>query len=68
MNDDVNIDPAATVNQVIHEHPSTVAVFARHHIDSCCGGGLAVEEAARRHGVDLDALLTELARSAGVPA
>jgi regulator of cell morphogenesis and NO signaling len=68
MNDDVHIDPAATVNQVVHEHPSTVTVFARHHIDSCCGGGLPVEEAARRHGVDLDALLAELARSAGVTA
>jgi regulator of cell morphogenesis and NO signaling len=65
---DVRIDPANTVNQVVREHPHTVSVFAQYGIDSCCGGGIPVAEAALRHDVDLDALLAELARAAAVPA
>jgi regulator of cell morphogenesis and NO signaling len=45
--------------------PDAVSVFARHGIDTCCGGGLPVEEAARRHGVDVDDLLREVGKVAG---
>lgn len=49
-----------TVNEVIRLAPEAVTVFGRYGIDSCCGGGLPVEEAARRHGADLDELLRAL--------
>lgn len=42
----------STVNEVIAYCPRAVEVFARWGIDSCCGGGLPIEEAARRHGAD----------------
>ena len=52
-----------TVNQVIAEHPETVAVFSRLGIDACCGGALPLAEVARKHRFDFIALLAELDRA-----
>lgn len=60
----VEIRPEMQVNEVIRLFPGTVAVFHRVGIDSCCGGALPVAEAARRHGLELAALLDELAAAA----
>jgi iron-sulfur cluster repair protein YtfE (RIC family) len=68
MNTQTDIQPTSKVNEVIRSHPATVSVFAAHGIDSCCGGAAPLEEAARRHGVDLDGLLAELERVAAEPA
>jgi regulator of cell morphogenesis and NO signaling len=46
------IDAAWTVNEILHRHPNAVSVLGSFGIDSCCGGGLSLEEAARRHGAD----------------
>jgi iron-sulfur cluster repair protein YtfE (RIC family) len=51
---------SAPVNQVLLEHPATVAVFNAFGIDACCGGDVSIEEAARRDGADASALLTAL--------
>ena len=51
---------AMTVNETIQRFPATVAVFKAYGIDSCCGGALAVADAAARHGVPLDELLKAL--------
>jgi iron-sulfur cluster repair protein YtfE (RIC family) len=48
------------VNQVLLEHPATVAVFNAFGIDACGGGDVSIEEAARRDGADASALLTAL--------
>ena len=55
-----SIDPSATVDQTIARYPQTIAVFNRFGLDSCCGGGAPVREAARRDGVDPVALLAAL--------
>ena len=49
-----------TVNEIIAQHPETVAVFSRLGIDSCCGGALPLAEVARKHRFDFIALLAEL--------
>jgi len=49
-----------TVNETIRRFPKTVAVFSAHGIDSCCGGGLPIAEAAARHRIDLARLLEAL--------
>lgn len=41
-----------TVNEVIAEWPATAAVFNRFGIDTCCGGGMKVGEAAHHERVD----------------
>jgi iron-sulfur cluster repair protein YtfE (RIC family) len=52
------------VNEVIRLFPTTLPIFHAAGIDSCCGGALPVEEAARRHGLDAEQLLEELRRVA----
>ena len=54
------IDTAATVNEILAQHPATVSTFNTFGIDACCGGNASLDEAARRDGADLDALIAAL--------
>ena len=54
------IEPRATVNEVLLRHPELASVFKTYSIDTCCGGAVALESVAARHGIDLEALLTAL--------
>lgn len=54
------IDPGLTINEIVALHPETIAVFNRFGMDTCCGGGVRVDEAARRDGLDVDAVRTAL--------
>jgi iron-sulfur cluster repair protein YtfE (RIC family) len=49
-----------TVNETLLREPAAIAVLSAYGIDSCCGGPLPLEEAARRHGLDLQQLLAAL--------
>ncbi|HVB31500.1 MAG TPA: DUF542 domain-containing protein [Gemmatimonadaceae bacterium] len=61
------LDPGRTVNELIARDPRTIAVFNRFGLDTCCGGGDAIAEAASREGVDLDALLAALRSAMAAP-
>jgi len=67
----LRVDMTATVNEMLIQHPATVAVFNAFGIDACCGGDVSIEEAARRDGADPAALLAALdaliARSVEAP-
>ena len=54
------VDLSATVNEILVQHPATVAVFNTFGIDACCGGDATIEHAAQRDGADLDALTVAL--------
>ncbi len=54
------IDPRWSVNETLLRHPRAAAVFATGGVDSCCGGGASLEEAARDADVPLDDLLVAL--------
>jgi regulator of cell morphogenesis and NO signaling len=54
------IDAAWTVNEVIARHPETAGVFNKFGLDTCCGGGMPIADAAHRDGADLNALLAAL--------
>lgn len=60
MSDVIQLDPSLTINEIVARHPETIAVFNRFGMDTCCGGGVSVEEAARRDGLDLDQMLAAL--------
>lgn len=64
------IGPETTINEAILALPEAVAVFDGFGLDACCGGGLSIAEAARRHGLDVAEVLdavraTEAPRSEG---
>lgn len=54
------LDRTLSVNETVARFPQTIAVFNRMGIDSCCGGALPLDDAARREGVDPDALFDAL--------
>lgn len=54
------IDTAATVNEILAQHPAAVSVFNTFGVDACCGGDASLEEAARRDGANLRALIAAL--------
>ncbi len=55
------IDPETeTVNELVLRVPAALPLLAEQGIDTCCGGGLSVAEACRRHGVDVEELLARL--------
>ena len=56
----VTIDPTATVNEVLVQYPAAVSVFNAFGIDACCGGDAPLDEAARRDGADVIALIAAL--------
>ena len=60
MDTTTTIQGTMTINETIRERPETVAVFDRYGLDSCCGGSLPIEQAARRHGLDPDEVLAAL--------
>ena len=51
---------SASVNEVLRMAPASGAVFNRYGVDTCCGGGLPLEQAAAEAGVPLDELLKAL--------
>ena len=55
-----SFDTADTVNRIIVEYPAAVSIFNAFGIDACCGGDASLEEAARRDGASLDALIEAL--------
>lgn len=52
------------VNDCIRLYPRTIGVFTKFNIDSCCGGAVSIEDAARRDGAQLDDLLKALNKAA----
>jgi regulator of cell morphogenesis and NO signaling len=60
MSDVIQLDPAQTINEIVARHPETIAVFNRFGMDTCCGGGVSVDEAARRDGLDIGQILSAL--------
>jgi len=52
-----------TVDDLMAQHPATMAVFNSFGVDSCCGAQRTVHEAARADLVDEAALIDALARA-----
>ena len=59
------IDTNVSVDQMVARHPETMPVFNRFGLDTCCGGGAPIADAARRDGADLDALVQALREALG---
>jgi len=60
----MTISKDLVVNDCIKLYPRTIGVFTEFKIDSCCGGAVSIEAAAKRDGADLEALLKALESAA----
>ena len=49
-----------TVGEIASALAGATAVFRKHKIDFCCGGGISLEEAARNRGIDPAAVRADL--------
>ena len=56
----MNIKAQETVGGVVSQNIKTAHVFKKHGIDFCCGGGITIEKACAKHGVDFAVLEKEL--------
>ena len=57
---DIVIDPTVTVRETMTRLPQTKDVFSRFGVDTCCGSGVPIVDAAHRDGADLEGLLAAL--------
>ena len=67
----VGLDAAQALGQIAVALPGATAVFRRLKLDFCCGGQVSLQQAAADKGLDLSAILTELAslqRSSETPS
>lgn len=61
------ISRTTLVREILLDIAGAEAAFERHHVDFCCGGALPLEEACRRAGAEVDAVLATLAEEAAKP-
>lgn len=60
----IKLDCSLSVTETIARYPATGAVFTSYGIDTCCGGGASVEQAARDAAVEPAKLCSELEAAA----
>ncbi|MBI5469604.1 MAG: DUF542 domain-containing protein [Deltaproteobacteria bacterium] len=60
----MKISKDLVVNDCIKLYPRTIGVFTEFKIDSCCGGAVSIEAAAKRDGADLEEILKALEKAA----
>jgi regulator of cell morphogenesis and NO signaling len=56
----MSITVDSTVGKLAAEYPIATRVFARHHIDYCCGGGRPLAEICEKNGLDAHRVLGEI--------
>lgn len=63
----MNLSPESRVGEIAASHPLATRVFARHGIDFCCGGGVALADACAKREIDLAGVLEEIEREITSP-
>lgn len=56
----MNITKESTVAEVVTHNIKTADVFKKHGIDFCCGGGISIEKACKKHHVSFEEMEKEL--------
>ena len=47
---EIVLDPTWSVHEIMSRRPETLAALDRFGVDTCCGAGVPIHEAARRNG------------------
>jgi iron-sulfur cluster repair protein YtfE (RIC family) len=58
------ITPDMTLNDVIRKYPSTMGIFNRFNVDSCCGGARTIKAMAEEDKVDVGVFIKALKEAA----
>ena len=53
-----------TVAEIVTENIKTAAIFKKHGIDFCCGGGISLEKVCKKNDLKYDVIASELSRAA----
>ncbi len=61
----MNPTPESRVGEIATRYPLATRVFARHGIDFCCGGGIALADACAKRRLDTADVLEEIERTGG---
>ncbi|WP_339660273.1 iron-sulfur cluster repair di-iron protein [uncultured Polaribacter sp.] len=56
----MNITKENTVAEIVTQNIKTADVFKKHGIDFCCGGGISIEKACKKHNVSFEEMEKEL--------
>jgi regulator of cell morphogenesis and NO signaling len=67
MNVTSEVTSSSRVGEIATRHPLATRVFARHGIDFCCGGGVALADACAKRGLDAGSVLEEIERTISAP-
>jgi regulator of cell morphogenesis and NO signaling len=62
------ISPDSTLGELVTADPSLARHLELHGLDYCCGGSRTIAEACSIHRLDVDEVITELARTIHPPA
>ena len=63
----MNPTPESRVGEIATRYPLATRVFARHDIDFCCGGGIALADACAKRRLDTADVLEEIERTIAAP-
>ncbi len=63
----MNVTSTSRVGEIAARHPLATRVFARHNIDFCCGGGVALTDACAKRDLDTAVVLQEIEREIASP-
>jgi iron-sulfur cluster repair protein YtfE (RIC family) len=63
LSENLQYDPALTINEIVAQFPETIAVFNHFGFDTCCGGGIRIDEAATRDGIDVSTVVTAVSEA-----
>ena len=55
-----SIDPAWTVNELLRREPSSARLLNAFGVDTCCGGGDTLADAAAEAGIGCEELINAL--------
>ena len=56
----MNITEDRTIAEIVTENIKTADIFKKHGMDFCCGGGISLDKACSKYGVEYSILENEL--------
>ncbi|NLP59284.1 iron-sulfur cluster repair di-iron protein [Lutibacter sp. B1] len=59
----MNIDTRTSVGDIVKANFKTAQIFEKNNIDFCCGGGISLDEACKKSGINVEQLIPELAET-----